>query len=114
MTPHKAAGWRIDPPVSLPTDSGAIEAELPVIENQELTPSARVLQEMRERKQTFFHFAMDMCEQHQQYYRQSDMPTERMNFFEKEARESKQRQHEIEANDRISFEQYLEQYFAQS
>ncbi len=25
-TPHRAAGWRIEPPVSVPSDSGAIEA----------------------------------------------------------------------------------------
>ena len=28
VTPHRAAGWRIDPPVSLPTPKGAIRAAM--------------------------------------------------------------------------------------
>lgn len=91
----------------------ALEAELPAIEDPEQTPSARLLAEMRRKKQTFFHFAMDLCEQHNQYFQQKEMPPDRMAFFEKEAQESIKRQREIEAADQISFEEYLEQYFAQ-
>lgn len=94
--------------------SRAVEAELPAIEDSELTPSARVLRGMRDNKQTFFHFAMEMCEQHCRQYQQSKMPPERAAFFRKEAEESKKRQCEIERDDNISFEQYLQQYFAQS
>lgn len=94
--------------------SEAVAAELPAIEDPDLTPSARILRGMRENKQTFFHFAMDMCEQHSEYYRQKEVPPDQRVFFENEAEESKKKQRAIEAGDRISFEQYLEQYFSQS
>lgn len=94
--------------------SKAIDAALPMIEDSELTPSARVLREMRNNKQTFFHFAMDLCEQHRAYFHNREMPADRIAFFEKEGLDSDKHQREIEASDGISFEHYLTQYFSQS
>ncbi|MDJ0956605.1 MAG: glutamate--cysteine ligase [Arenicellales bacterium] len=93
--------------------SKALGAEFSAIEDPEQTPSARLLEDMRRNEQSFFHYAMDVCEQHNEYFQRLDMPPERVTFFEKEARVSIQRQKEIESADQISFEEYLERYFAQ-
>ena len=91
----------------------ALAAELPAIEDPDQTPSARLLEDMRRNKQSFFYYAMDVCEQHKEYFQRLNMPPDRMTFFEKEARASIQRQKEIENADNTSFEEYLERYFGQ-
>jgi len=92
----------------------SLTAVLPVIEDPDRTPSARMLAEMRKNNQSFYHFAMDMCEQHNRYFQQERNPPEQVRFFEEEAKKSLQRQQETEAADDISFEEYLSRYFAQS
>jgi len=92
----------------------AVSAALEVISDPDRTPSARLLDLMRERKQTFYHTAMDMCEQHNAYFKEVDIPPEQLRFFEEEAKKSLQHQKEIEESDDLSFEEYLEHYFSQS
>ena len=91
----------------------ALDAEVAIIEDPGRTPSARVLEEMRENGETFFEYAMGMCQEHKQYFDEAKMPADRIAFFENEAKQSLERQAQIEAADDISFAQYLEQYFAQ-
>jgi glutamate--cysteine ligase len=69
---------------------------------------------MRENNQTFYHFAMDMCEKHHRYFQQDKNTPERIRFFEEEAEKSLQLQQEIEAADDISFDEYLARYLSQS
>lgn len=97
-----------------PLYTAALNAELPAIRDPELTLSAKVLREMRDNKQTFYHFAMDKCEQHQRYFEQVSMSPERIAFFDDAARKSLEQQTKIEREDNISFEEYLQRYFAQT
>ena len=97
-----------------PLYKAALNAELPAIRDPELTLSAQVLRHMRDNKESFFHFAMNQCEQHNRHFREVCMPPERIDFLDEEARRSLQQQAEIETSDRIPFDQYLQQYFAQS
>ena len=90
----------------------ALRAENSAIEDPEQTPSARLLEAMRQNKKSFFYFAMDICEQRNEYFKKQTMSPDRIAFFEQEAHASIQRQKQIEKADRISFEDYLEQYFA--
>lgn len=79
----------------------------------ELTPSARVLQELRTSKTSFFDFAMAAAESHRQYFRSiTPLPQERLQQLEEEASRSLAAQAEIEATDSVSFDEYLQQYFA--
>ena len=87
---------------------------LPVIEDPGLTPSAIMLDEMRKNNQTFYHFAMEMCEKHNRYFQREKNTPDRTRFFEEEAKKSLQLQKDIEAADDISFEEYLREYFSQS
>lgn len=92
----------------------AVTAASGVINDPDETPSARLLDLMREKKQTFFHTAMDMCEAHNSYFREINIPPDQVRAFEDEAEKSLQRQKEIEESDDVSFEEYLEHYFSQS
>ncbi len=77
------------------------------------TPSGRQLQEMAEHGESFFAFAHRMSKQHQDYFTQQAPSPEDLHLLEQEATDSWRRQREIEASDSISFDQFLEDYFAQ-
>jgi len=77
------------------------------------TPSARMLAEMRERGESFFELAQRLSKQHQRYFLQQDHDPEDQHLLEQEAADSWRRQREIEAADRLSFDEFLSQYFAQ-
>ena len=79
----------------------------------ESTPSARLLQELRDSKSSFFEFALDLARRDKRYFSSiAPMPPERAQQMEREALESIQRQRDIEAADDVSFEDYLARYFA--
>ena len=78
-----------------------------------MTPSARMLAEMRDRGESFFDFAQRMSKQHQRYFLRQGEGHEDQHLLEQEAADSWRRQREIEAADRVSFDEFLSQYFAQ-
>ena len=92
----------------------ALRLQQEAARDPERTPSARMLAEMRERKESFYHFAKRMSEQHQRYFQALSLAPERRAFFRAEAQGSLARQAELEATDSVSFEEYLRRYFAQT
>ena len=83
------------------------------VADPELTPSARVLREMREQALPFFRVAMNYSLQWAAYFRSRPLAPETQAAFDEEVRRSIAAQHAIEAADDISFEQYLSNYYAQ-
>ncbi|NQX88596.1 MAG: glutamate--cysteine ligase [Halioglobus sp.] len=83
------------------------------LDNPELTPSARVLREMRERRQPFFKVAMAYSEQWARYFRQRPLSHETQSLFEEASQRSLQAQKDTERADQLSFENYLENFYAQ-
>jgi len=80
----------------------------------ELTPSARMINEMRETKEGFYHFAKRMSEKHNRYFTSLSLSEEKNNFFDEASRQSIKKQKEIEASDTLNFDDYLQEYFKQS
>lgn len=78
------------------------------------TPSARMLSEMEARGESFYEFAQRMSKQHQRYFLQQGDKFDEQRLLEQEVEDSWRRQREIEAADRISFDEFLAQYFAQT
>lgn len=78
-----------------------------------LTPSARVLAQMRAHGEGFFAFARRMSERHRDHLRGLALSRARQSLFEALAAESLERQAAIEAADDCSFDEFLERYFAQ-
>jgi len=79
----------------------------------ELTPSARMLAEMRANAESFFDFAQRTSKQYRDQFRSSSLDTEYAVLFERLSRESRERQRELEAADDMGFDEFLERYFAQ-
>jgi len=81
--------------------------------NPNTTPSAKMLDDMRQDHESFYHFAERMSKKHFHYYKNLHLSTEQEKFYQKEAKLSIQKQVDLEKNDQISFEEYLSDYFAQ-
>ncbi len=93
--------------------TASLENQLAKVADPELTPSARVLREMRDRNQSFFRLSMTYSEQWAQYFRERALATDVQIAFDEESRRSLLAQREIERSDDISFEQYLHNFFTQ-
>ncbi len=91
----------------------ALQLQRNKVEDSALTPSARMLNEMRETKEGFYHFAKRMSEKHNRYFTKLNLSDERTRFFEAEAMKSIKKQQQIESADSLNFDEYLQAYFNQ-
>ena len=94
--------------------STSLARQRSLVEDPELTPSARMLAEMRERGESFFGFAQRLSEQHLDWFNGVVLSPESERLFTEEAARSRHRQRAIEAGDDLSFDDYLAHYFAQA
>ncbi|MFO1433438.1 MAG: glutamate--cysteine ligase [Candidatus Competibacteraceae bacterium] len=94
--------------------SRSLALQKAVIDDPERTPSAGVLAEMRTHKESFFEFAKRLSQSHRAFFIGLPPNPERKRFFEEEARQSWERQRELESEDKMSFEEFLHDYFAQT
>ncbi len=93
--------------------ASAVAAQSELLRNADVTPSARLLHELRSADCSFFEFALNAARGHRDYFASLvPMPEDRRTLFDQEASDSLQRQKEIEAADEIGFDEYLESYFA--
>jgi glutamate--cysteine ligase len=92
----------------------SVLAQARLVEDPEATPSARVLQELRQPEKNFFQFAMDSASGHKDYFSSLvELEQDRLGIYEAEARQSIENQKQIEAADDMNFEDYLANYYAQ-
>ena len=89
----------------------SVKSQIASVFDPDLTPSARMLAEMKENDEGFFHHAQRMSKHHYLYYKTHDLSESKVKFFEDAARESIEKQRQIEANDSISFDEFLQKYF---
>ena len=92
----------------------ALKEQQDKVEDPDRTPSARILAEIRDKDEEFFHFAKRMSRQHQQYFEEQELSAKSEDLLTRLTDESIARQDEIESSDDISFEEYLHKYFSQS
>jgi glutamate--cysteine ligase len=91
----------------------ALAMQAAKVSEVELTPSARLLSEMRTTGESFFQLALRMSEAHKSYFLELHPPNEqRLAEFRNAAEESLRAQAAIEAADTLSFDDYLRRYFA--
>ncbi len=94
--------------------TAALELQESKIHDPRLTPSARSLEELRATGESFAQFALRMSRVHKAYFLDLYPPNEqRLAEFATEAQESLHRQAQIEAADRVTFDQFLASYFRQ-
>ena len=93
--------------------SAALAVQQAKVTDPDATPSARILAELRQNDEAFFHFALRMSTQHRDYFRDLYPPDEqRLETFRQEAARSLEAQAGIEAADRISFDEFVARWFA--
>ncbi len=90
----------------------ALEYQQAKIEDSRLTPSARVLQDMRDNQECFFEFANRISKQHEKQLRNNRLSEKDMIFFKNHVRQSVEKQGQIEASDTQTFDQFLHNYFS--
>jgi glutamate--cysteine ligase len=83
------------------------------VQEPELTPSARLLREMRERREGFFDFSYRVSDAHRASLKARSASPERQSLFARLVDESRARQEEIEAADDVDFDTFLARYFDQ-
>ncbi|WP_406828630.1 glutamate--cysteine ligase [Microbulbifer sp. ARAS458-1] len=91
----------------------AVSAQRDKVDGKVLTPAAQMLAEMHEHKQTFFQWAKAKAEQHRQYFLDRPLNEEEQADFERLAKESLDKQKQVEDADTGSFEDFLGKYYAQ-
>jgi glutamate--cysteine ligase len=92
----------------------ALQQQRNKVADPEQTPSARMLTEMRTHRESFHAFASRMSHTYYRFFAGLPLQEARMAEFEQMARESMEKQRAIEQSDTLSFDDYLERYFAQS
>src|SRR5690606_22842523 len=88
--------------------SMALAAQREVAGDPERTPAARMLREMSANRESFFAFAMRKSREHRDAHASRPLPAEREHFFREAAARSLQDQRVIEANDTLSFDEFLQ------
>jgi len=92
----------------------ALEAQWNKVKDPGLTPSARMLREMRDRGEGFYHFAKRMSEIHRHFFNNLPMSETSERYFTELAAKSLEDQQAWEVADEVSFDTYLQRYFSQS
>ena len=89
----------------------ALDLQLEKVRDPEATPSARVLREMRERKESFYEFGLRMSAQHAAMFKQKPMDAKKLAARRAEAEQSHADLREMEAREEAGFDAFLEEYF---
>ena len=93
--------------------AAALAVQAAKVDDVALTPSARLLREMQTSSESFFQLALRMSNLHKSYFLELYPPNEqRLAELRSEAEESLRAQQAIEAQDSVSFDEYLERYLA--
>ena len=83
-----------------------------LLDDPDATPSARIIAELQQSDSGFFAYALAMARSHKEYFDAIAKPNDAVNAeYHQEALDSLKRQADIEAQDSISLDEYLENYF---
>ena len=91
----------------------SLNAAIGAIYDSSSTPSARILEDMKQNKETFADFALRISKQHEGYFRAHKLNEKDSRYFKQTATESLERQFKIESGDKIPFAEFLSRYFSQ-
>lgn len=90
----------------------AVNIQKEMIQHPDMTPSARLLDDLYNSRTGFFQYTLDVSEKYKDYFSELiPLEPKKSAMFAKEASDSLLRQKNIEAMDTLSFEDYLKNYF---
>lgn len=94
--------------------SAALAEQCLVVDDANLTASARMLAAMREQSHPFARFALNTSAEHARYFQAQPLDAETTTQFVAMAAESHAKQHEIENRPQLPFAEFLQRYFDQT
>ncbi len=89
----------------------SLEAHLNLVKHPELTPSARILDEIFESGESYYAFARKKSLEHRDVFLQRQLSPELITEFTDLAKKSLQQQEQLEKSNIGSFDQFLAEYF---
>lgn len=104
----------LDKPENDNAYSDALRQQRELVEQPDMTPSARMLASMSGSDEGFFDFAFRMSQQHQAHFQSIKLSNEKIDIFDEQVKKSLQTQIDQEQSDNKSFSDYLANYFSQS
>ena len=90
----------------------SVQKMLSRINNPDLTPSAMMLEEMRQKESGFFEYIDKFSHQNRELYRSKRIDKGYFVELEELTISSRQKQLKMEAKDILSFDEFIEEYFA--
>jgi glutamate--cysteine ligase len=91
----------------------ALSKQRQLLENPDLTASARILANLSNTGQPFSKYALAVSKENAQHFKNSHLDAATSKQFFDMAEQSQQKQREIESRAQLPFDQFLSQYFAQ-
>jgi glutamate--cysteine ligase len=82
------------------------------INNPDLTPSAMILEEMKQKESGFFEYIDKFSYQNRELYRSKSIDKDYFVALDELAISSHKEQLKLEAEDVLSFDKFIEEYFA--
>jgi len=94
--------------------SRSLKNQKQAIDNPEYTPSAKMLDEMNQKGEGFYQYAMRMSQQHHEAFINKDLSEEQSQFYKSLATASLEQQKKIEQDNVLPFATFLQRYFAKT
>lgn len=91
----------------------AIARETAKLENDQLTPSAKIVAELQSQNITFYQWAMNASRKSREYFLNRPLNQDRERYYAKMAALSRRQQRQLEAADQKNFETFLADYYRQ-
>ena len=93
--------------------SSALSKQIEKFRSPDLCPSALILEEMRQNQESFIELIRHYTVQKKDYFMQRTLDIESVKQFERIAQNSINEQKKLEETDRLSLDEYIENYYAQ-
>lgn len=103
----------LDQALNTETHSQAVVAQVAKLKHPELTPSARVLDDMRSTGQSFNQLSLALAEQHRLYFQAHPLDDNRKEHFSHASQQSLLEQQQLESSSTQGFDEYLANYYSQ-
>lgn len=94
--------------------TAALQQQKRLVDNADLTPSAKILAGMTQNEKPFAPYALDISADHERFFRSNVLSPQQTEIFKQLTEKSLARQKEIESSDDISFCEFLKRYFSQT
>jgi len=104
----------MDESLPLPPYLSSLIRQQEKLDRPNLTPSARMLRELRENNEAFDHFAMRLARCQADYFRSRPLEPSQSAWFQEIADKSLEEQRNIEEGDHLTFDRFLDRYFSQT